>query len=65
LNKGAVAIPAGDFVLADLTPLHDAYLQDWINAGNAGNWGGQHSDIFHDELYQLLARFISPSADSL
>lgn len=58
IGKGAVPGAMGDFVIADLTPLHDAYLQDWIDAGNAGNWGGQHSDIFHDEIYALVTQFI-------
>lgn len=59
IGRNSVPDPAGDFVVADLTPLHDGYRQEWIDAGNAGNWGGQHSDIFHAEIYELLARFIA------
>ncbi len=59
IGRNSVPAAAGNFVVADLTPLHDAYRQEWIDAGNAGNWGGQHSDIFHTEIYALLAQFIA------
>jgi hypothetical protein len=39
-------------VVADLTPLHAA------NPGGAELGGGHHSDIYYDEIYGLIARFL-------
>ena len=41
----------GRLIVADLTPLHKANP-----AGNAP-FAGHHSDIFHDEIYRLMAAF--------
>jgi hypothetical protein len=40
-------------VVANLTPLHESHP-----AGNAGAFGGHHSDIFLPEIYRLLAGFL-------
>ena len=40
-------------VVANLTPLHQSHP-----AGDAGAFGGHHSDIFLPEIYRLLAGFL-------
>jgi hypothetical protein len=51
------SIPAiiGQFVAADLTPLHNSHA---VAYDAVHNWGGQHSDINLPQIYELLARFI-------
>ena len=39
---------------ADLTPLHQAHPEA------SEPFSGHHSDIFHDEIYQLIAAFLFP-----
>ncbi|HEY4329924.1 MAG TPA: hypothetical protein VGN88_09320 [Phycisphaerae bacterium] len=46
--------PTGDFVVADITPLHKAHA---LVSGPWGGFSGQHSDIYLPEIYELLARF--------
>lgn len=61
-GAGAVAVPPGftyravvplgqRLVVADLSPLHAA-------AGPGDSFSGHHSDIYHDEIYQLIAGFL-------
>lgn len=57
ISRGKVPTPEGDFVVANLTPLHQAHAADYAAQGGGG-WGGQHSDIYLDEIYELLARFL-------
>jgi hypothetical protein len=47
----AVGTLTGRLIVADLEPLHAANP-----AGNAA-FSGHHSDIFHDEIYRLMAAF--------
>ena len=48
---GAI-VPLGQrLVVADLTPLH-------IAAGPGDPFSGHHSDIYHDEIYHLIAGFL-------
>jgi hypothetical protein len=42
---------AGRLAVADLTPLHQAHPE------NEDRFSGHHSDIFHREIYRLLAAF--------
>jgi hypothetical protein len=42
---------AGRLVVADLTSLHQAHPE------NTDSFSGHHSDIFHPEIYRLLAAF--------
>jgi hypothetical protein len=48
---GGPAAVAGRLVVADLTRLHQAHPE------NADKFSGHHSDIFHREIYQLMASF--------
>jgi hypothetical protein len=48
--------PAGKFVVADLTPLHQDRLANDPTVWNG--FSGQHSDIYVDEIYKLLALFL-------
>jgi hypothetical protein len=41
----------GRLIVADLTPLHQA------NPSHAESFSGQHSDIYYDEIYRLMAAF--------
>jgi hypothetical protein len=50
-DRSAAGLLAGRLVLADLTPLHQAHPE------NTDRFAGHHSDIFHRELYSLLAAF--------
>jgi hypothetical protein len=48
-------------VVADLTPLHQARLKDPTLADDPtvhNAFSGQHSDIYVDEIYELLALFL-------
>jgi hypothetical protein len=46
----------GPLVVADLTPLHEH--DGWTVTDPLS---GHHSDIFHDEIYQLIAAFMFPA----
>jgi len=47
-----MAAPLSDrLIVADLTSLHDAHPE------NNDSFSGHHSDIFHTEIYKLLAAF--------
>jgi hypothetical protein len=46
---------SGPLVVADLTPLHE---HDGVTPDD--RLSGHHSDIFHDEIYQLIAAFQFP-----
>ena len=50
-EPGAVGLPAGRLIVADLSPLHAAHPE------NNDSHSGHHSDIFHTEIYKLLAAF--------
>jgi hypothetical protein len=51
---GSMASAHGErLVVADLTPLHESHP-----AGDAGSFGGHHSDIYLAEVYRLLAGFL-------
>ena len=56
ISPGNVPAPAGKFVVADLTPLHQDRLAKDPTLWNG--FSGQHSDIYVDEIYQLLALFL-------
>jgi pimeloyl-ACP methyl ester carboxylesterase len=56
ISPGDVPAPVGKFVVADLTPLHTARLANDPTVWNG--FSGQHSDIYVDEIYQLLALFL-------
>jgi len=56
IGPGSVPAPAGKFVVADLTPLHQARLANDPTVWNG--FSGQHSDIYVDEIYKLLALFL-------
>jgi len=56
ISPGNVPAPTGKFVVADLTPLHQARLAKDPTLWNG--FSGQHSDIYVDEIYQLLALFL-------
>ena len=56
ISPGNVPAPAGKFVVADLTPLHQARLANDPTVWNG--FSGQHSDIYVDEIYKLLALFL-------
>jgi hypothetical protein len=61
ISPGSVPAPAGRFVVADLTPLHQARLIDpsLANDPNVHNpFSGQHSDVYLDEIYRLIAMFL-------
>jgi hypothetical protein len=61
IGPGNVPAPTGKFVVANLTPLHQARLNDHSldNDPNVHNsFSGQHSDIYIDEIYQLIAMFL-------
>ena len=55
VGPGFPAPPATDLsgrlVVADLTPLHEA------NPSGAVPFAGHHTDVFHDEVYRLIAAF--------
>ncbi|MHB8483470.1 MAG: alpha/beta hydrolase [Nitrospiria bacterium] len=40
------------FIMADLTPLHQTSMAP------EDSFSGRHSDIFHDEIYQLISGFL-------
>jgi len=46
----------GPLVVADLTPLHEH--DGWTVTDPLS---GHHTDIFHDEIYQLIAAFMFPA----
>jgi len=48
--------PAGKFVVADLTPLHQA--RRLADPSVYNDFSGQHSDIYVDEIYKLIALFL-------
>jgi hypothetical protein len=49
----------GTFAVANLTPLHQAHAAAYQQEmGGALPAGGQHSDIFLDEIYELVTRFV-------
>jgi hypothetical protein len=51
-----IEVPAlGNFVVADLTALHNEHAAAY---GNKGGWGGQHSDIYLGPIYDVVARFL-------
>jgi hypothetical protein len=50
-DVGAAGLPAGRLIVADLSPLHAAHPE------NNESHSGHHSDIFHPEIYKLLAAF--------
>ena len=56
IGTGSVPAPAGKFVVANLTPLH----QDRRAADPSvyNDFSGQHSDIYVDEIYKLIALFL-------
>ncbi len=56
IGPGNVPAPAGRFVVADLTPLHQARRLADPTVYNS--FSGQHSDIYLDEIYQLIAMFL-------
>ena len=56
IRTGNVPAPAGKFVVADLTPLHQDRLLADPTVYNS--FSGQHSDIYVDEIYQLIAMFL-------
>ena len=56
ISPGTVPAPTGQFVVADLTPLHQARRARDSTVWNV--FSGQHSDIYLDEIYQLLALFL-------
>jgi len=56
IAPGSVPAPTGQFVVADLTPLHRARHASDPTVWNV--FSGQHSDIYVDEIYQLLALFL-------
>ncbi len=56
IGPGSVPAPTGQFVVADLTPLHQARLARDRTVSDG--FSGQHSDIYVDEIYELLARFL-------
>ncbi len=56
ISPGNVPVPTGKFVMADLTPLHRDRLAKDPTLWNG--FSGQHSDIYVDEIYQLLALFL-------
>ena len=47
-------------VIADLSPIHQKRCDK--SAGeplyNADSWGGSHSDIFFEQLYSVIAKFL-------
>jgi hypothetical protein len=47
----------GALGVADLTPLHQWHAA----AYGADSWGGQHSDIYLPQIYEMLARFFGSS----
>lgn len=47
----AAGLPSSRLLVADLSPLHDAHPE--YNSPHSGH----HSDIFHPEIYKLLAAF--------
>lgn len=48
--------PSGRFVVADLTPLHQYRVDHGLF--ESSSFTGQHSDIFLEEIYHLLALFL-------
>ena len=61
IGVGDVPAPAGQFVVADLTPLHQARLNDHsldTDPNVHNSFSGQHSDIYVDEIYKLIALFL-------
>jgi predicted alpha/beta hydrolase family esterase len=50
-EPGPSGLPAGRLLVADLSPLHAAHPE------NDNRHSGHHSDIFHAEIYKLLAAF--------
>jgi hypothetical protein len=61
ISLGNVPAPTEKFVVADLTPLHQARLKDPTLADDPtvhNAFSGQHSDIYVDEIYELLALFL-------
>jgi hypothetical protein len=56
IGPGSVPTPTGKYVVADLTPLHQAR----VTQGTAvvDTFSGQHSDIYLDEIYKLLSLFL-------
>ena len=51
-SASALAALKNRLVVANLTPLHKA------SAEPADSFSGRHSDIFHDEMYNLIAGFL-------
>jgi len=51
-SAGALAALNNRLVVANLTPLHQASTEP------ADSFSGRHSDIFHNEIYNLIAGFL-------